>query len=518
MTMAAANDDTDLLRRYAEERAEDAFAELVRRYIDLVHSAALRQVGGNAATAADVTQSVFVELAHNAGRLAGHPALTGWLYTTTRRMAAHAVRSEARRERREQEAHAMQELLREPVGPDLDWTRLRPVLDAAMHDLGEADRLAVLLRHFEQRPFAEVGAKLGLSENAARMRVSRALDKLRAKLAKRGVTSTASALATALAGRAIAAAPDALAAKLTIAALSATATTTSTSGLLTLMASTQSKITAGAAGLVILATAFSVQHLRAARLIEEKAALERRLDGIADELASTRLVSKQRSEELAKLRTVQPELLRLRGEVARLHREVGTNVAKAPAPGTVDATPETRPTKLSMQVTVPAGSSVLTGGYAPEPGKRTLLVVTPEADVTDPSRPKVEVRSQMFVGSEALMTRLGFASYFTGDGDATSRTTMTAEETLALRKKFEATEGLVMVGDPSLETLSGRSGRFVLGTDGHSERLMFEIVPTVTDQGAVDLSMVIGLAPGTGSAADAESASSPQAVPDGEKP
>jgi DNA-directed RNA polymerase specialized sigma24 family protein len=106
-------DDATLLRRYADEKSDEAFAELVRRYIALVHSAALRQVGGNTATAVDVTQSVFTELARHVDRLAHHPALTGWLYTTTHRIAARHVRSEIRRQRREKEAHAMQKLLPE---------------------------------------------------------------------------------------------------------------------------------------------------------------------------------------------------------------------------------------------------------------------------------------------------------------------------------------------------------------------------------------------------------------------
>jgi len=232
MTMAAAmTDDAELLRRYAGDRADDAFAELVQRHLDLVHSAALRQVGGNPASAADVAQAVFTELARHAGRLTRHPALTGWLYTTTHRMAARHVRGEVRRQRREQEAHVMQELQRD-TGPELDWARLRPVLDAAMHDLGETDRTAVLLRHFERRPLAEVGSKLGLSENAARMRVDRALDKLRAKLARRGVTSTASALAVALTGQAVTAAPTTLASCISTTASSAAAATASHFGLL----------------------------------------------------------------------------------------------------------------------------------------------------------------------------------------------------------------------------------------------------------------------------------------------
>src|SRR5438552_2845236 len=97
-------DDGVLLRRYADERSEEAFTEVVRRHLGLVYSAALRQVGGNAATAEDVSQMVFAEMARKARSLASHPALCGWLYTITRRIASRAVRDAARRQRREEES------------------------------------------------------------------------------------------------------------------------------------------------------------------------------------------------------------------------------------------------------------------------------------------------------------------------------------------------------------------------------------------------------------------------------
>src|SRR4051812_2697850 len=87
-------DDAELLCRYARDRAEDAFAELVRRHLDGVYSAALRRVGGDTHLAEDVAQQVFTAAARRAAWLARHPALTGWLYATTRNVAANVVRSE----------------------------------------------------------------------------------------------------------------------------------------------------------------------------------------------------------------------------------------------------------------------------------------------------------------------------------------------------------------------------------------------------------------------------------------
>ncbi len=203
--------DAELLIRYANEKSDTAFAELVRRYVDLVYSAAVRQVGGDAHRAQDVTQVVFTTLARKAGSLMRHPVLAAWLYTTTHHAAAKTIRTEMRRQVREQRAHAMNENLADD-GAAIDWEQVRPVLDEAMRHLHERDREAVLLRYFAQRPFTEIGAALKVSEDAARMRVERALERLHALLARRGVTSTAGALAAALSHQAVTAAPAGLAA------------------------------------------------------------------------------------------------------------------------------------------------------------------------------------------------------------------------------------------------------------------------------------------------------------------
>lgn len=212
-------EDPELLQRYADDRAEGAFAELVRRHVDLVYSAALRQVHGDTHLAQDVTQLVFADLARKAGKLARHRVLAGWLFTSTRYAAAKLVRGEQRRRARETTAELMREILHDDGAEALDWARVRPVLDAALAELGEADREAPLLRFFEGRDYAGVGARLGLGENAARMRVERAVEKLRAALDRRGVHSTGAALALALASQAVTAAPVGLAASVTGVAL-----------------------------------------------------------------------------------------------------------------------------------------------------------------------------------------------------------------------------------------------------------------------------------------------------------
>jgi RNA polymerase sigma factor (sigma-70 family) len=311
-------DDSSLLRRFAEDRSEEAFAELVRRHLNLVYSAALRKVGGDAHRAAEVSQTVFTVLARNAPALACHPVLTGWLYTTTHFTAAKLVRAERRRLAREQEAQAMQDLLSSPA-PEAGWDRLRPVLDDVMHDLNERDREAVLLRFFEGRPFAQVGARLGLSENAARMRVERALDKLHALLARRGITSTTGALTLLLAEHTVAAAPVGLAVTVSGAALAGTAG----GGSLAFWSFLSTpKLLAGAVGAAALAVGIGVvvQQQSTAALQDEVEGLQQQnqvIGSLRDE--HRRLTGIQLSPaELDRLRNDRAELPRLREEVAAL--------------------------------------------------------------------------------------------------------------------------------------------------------------------------------------------------------
>ena len=201
-------DDAELLRQYASERSNSAFAELVSRHIDLVYSVALRKVGGDSHGARDVAQYVFIELARKSKTLTRYRALTGWLYLTTHHRAAQMVRSERRRQIREHEAYSMNAISN---APDVDWYKLRPVLDDALQEMKELDREAILLRYFEQRSLAAIGSALDVTEDAARMRVDRALEKLRILLVHRGVPSTAAALSIAL-GSQVVAAPAGIAA------------------------------------------------------------------------------------------------------------------------------------------------------------------------------------------------------------------------------------------------------------------------------------------------------------------
>ena len=213
-----------MLRDYAERRSETAFAEVVRRHVDLVYSAALRMVG-DTHLAEDVTQAVFMALAQRAGQLANRPVLCGWLHLTARNLAANAVRSDVRRRMREQEAAAMNELL--SAEADTLWEQIAPQLDAALGELNEADRDAVLLRYFEKKSAQEMAVILGSSAEAAQKRVSRAVERLRESFAKRNVTIGASGLIVLITVNAVQSAPAGLAVAISTAALAGAAVSAS---------------------------------------------------------------------------------------------------------------------------------------------------------------------------------------------------------------------------------------------------------------------------------------------------
>ncbi len=222
-------DDNQLLQDFTERQSDAAFAALVTRYVSLVYSVALRQTS-NPDAAEEITQAVFLILARKAATLGPKTILSGWLYQTARLTAANFLRGQIRRQQREQEAY-MQSVLNEPQ-PNADeaWQRIAPLLDDALGKLGERDRHAIVLRFFESKSLGEVGAALGASEDAAKMRVNRALEKLRTIFSKRGVTLTAALIANAVAANSVQAAPVGLAVTVTTTAakgtlISATITT-----------------------------------------------------------------------------------------------------------------------------------------------------------------------------------------------------------------------------------------------------------------------------------------------------
>lgn len=257
-------DDIVLLREFAATESESAFATLVSRHINLVYSTALRNVG-NAHAAEEITQAVFIILARKAKAISGKTILSGWLYQTTRLTAANFLRGEIRRQKREQEAY-MQSTLNEP--DETIWPQIAPLLDGALEKLGERDRNAIVLRFFENKNLREVGAALGASEDAAKMRVNRALEKLRKIFTRRGVTFSAAAIAGAISANSVHAAPMGLAKTISAVVIAKGAavggsTLALVKGALKLMAWTKMKIAIVASACVLLAagtTTVVVKH------------------------------------------------------------------------------------------------------------------------------------------------------------------------------------------------------------------------------------------------------------------
>ena len=317
-------DDLQLLRQYVNESSESAFGELVARHVNLVYSAALRRTGGDAHLAQDVAQLVFTDLARKAHSLPPGVVLAGWLHCASRFAAAQLIRTERRRQLREQEAVTMNASEAAP-----DWEQIRPLLDAVLDELSAADRDALVLRFMEQRSLAEVGTALGANEDAARKRVNRALEKMRARLVRKGVATSAVSLSTAITVNAVQTAPAGLAATLTSASLATAAGgTTGTLTLLKYMIMT--KLQLGIIGAVIvagIAAPLAMQHQTGVKLREREETL------------------RLQNEQLARLTA---ENARLSQILAQARSQPWSNL---PAPPPRAAVPATSPPVDDLQAT-----------------------------------------------------------------------------------------------------------------------------------------------------------------------
>jgi RNA polymerase sigma factor (sigma-70 family) len=199
-------DNHELLAEFARSGSESAFATLVARHVNLVYSTAVR-VTGNPHHAEEISQAVFIILARKAGKLSPRIVLSGWLYQVARFTALNFVKGEIRRQRREQEAYMQTTSNELEAG---NWEQIAPLLDEAMGQLSETDRNAVVLRFFENKTAVEMSSELKLTGTAAHKRMSRALEKLRRFLAKRGVNSTTAIIAGAISSNSVQAAPAGL--------------------------------------------------------------------------------------------------------------------------------------------------------------------------------------------------------------------------------------------------------------------------------------------------------------------
>jgi RNA polymerase sigma factor (sigma-70 family) len=317
--------DAQLLRAYAERGTEAAFAEIVARHTDLVYSAALRQVY-SPDLARDATQSVFTDLARKArsvsANLSPAASLVGWLYRGTRFAARDLYRNETRRTQRERQA--MEQL--HPAPETLpDWEHLRPALDDAMSELDDTDRDAVLLRYFKNHDLRTVGATLGISDDAAQKRVSRAVERLREFFAKRGVTVGTSGLAVVISANAVQAAPVGLALTISTAAaltgttLATTATVTATKAI----AMTALQKTIVTATVAVLAGAGIYEARQAAQLREQVQTLQEQRAPLTEQTAQLNQALFEATNQAAGLSDENQRLKRNNTDVLRLRAETG---------------------------------------------------------------------------------------------------------------------------------------------------------------------------------------------------
>lgn len=321
--MKQMTESQQLLTEYVKTGSETAFRDLVTRYVDLVHSAAVRLVNGDTHLAEDVTQTVFADLAKLARTLSRDVMLGGWLHRHTCYVASKTLRAERRRLARERQAVEMNSLEDHSAA---NLATVAPILDDAINQLGAEDRTAILLRFFEQHDFKSVGEALGSNEEAARKRVDRALDKLESLLKRRGVAFSAAALASALSAQAVTAAPAGLAITISSVALtSATAGGGATLTILNIMSMTKLKV-----GIITVAVAAGVtipvvmQQQTKTQLAEANEALRQKTEQLAELTAENErlagLVAKTTTTSTATPSANPPsrELLKLRSEVGRL--------------------------------------------------------------------------------------------------------------------------------------------------------------------------------------------------------
>ncbi|MBN9688794.1 MAG: sigma-70 family RNA polymerase sigma factor [Verrucomicrobia bacterium] len=469
--MNADADNAALLREFVELRSETAFATLVRQNLNFVYSVALRRCGGRTVLAEEVCQLVFIDLARQARALPIEYSVAGWLHQHTCFVAAKQLRTERRRERREDIAMQLRTL-----ADETDWSRLAPVLDDSLLELTPPDREPLVQRFFGQQSFAQIGVSLGLSENAARMRVDRALEKLRRRLATRGITSTAEALGLVIAAQAVGAAPIGLGIVVTAASLAASASTASTFGLLSFLAMMKSKA-AFAAILLLAVTVGWVFHQRTLQLRSENEFLRDRLEAATVEARLAAEKGRLAEDELDRGRAEQQELLKLRGELARLRGQVAKESSTASLSPPAQRWAET----WQVQATLGLQETLLTPGGAWGTNESLLLIRPVTEEFAD--QRVLQYESVIITAPAELLKSQGLTRW--SDRGAEVLSDGAAADLVEILEKGGATISR------TTPTAPGAEGNVYVGftEDDRDETLNFTLTPVPAADGRLSLSI-----------------------------
>lgn len=492
-----ASDDMTLAGEYARSGSEQAFATLVSHHINMVYSVALRRTRDHH-LAEDIAQGVFALLARKAASLPPGTILSAWLCRAARYVAADMLKTQKRRQSREHES-AMQSESNEMGGEA--WALVAPLLDEAIEGLCEAEQSAVTLRFFENQSFKEVGAALGLEEDAARMRVNRAVEKLREFFKGRGVELSSTAIAAAIGAHSIQAAPAGLAASVVAGALSAglgssaglAAAATKTIAMTTIQKTMVWTSLAILAGAVIYQARLAAEWRDEFQTLQRQREEQTRQAGQQGDAAARRFGSL--ADELQAVKSGLSELPRLRGEVARLREEARAASAKireAEAIQTALArfmsnTPLVRTFVSPLTVAEASwGEAVVMGGWKLPSGKRALMLAMPRQEQTPQA---VGVKASILEYTEEAGAALGLEE-FNSDAPPPRRRKLSASEVEALVSAAKESSGISVRDGFSLTTLSGRRARLQSGEthmtpagENYWTGAALDLVPTISPDG-----------------------------------
>src|SRR5579872_101849 len=457
-------EDKQLIAQYAAERAEAPFAELVRRHLNLVYATALRHVNGDKDLAEDIAQTVFSDLARKANQLTRNTSVAGWLYTSARFAAANAVRSEARRRVREETANAM---IDRDTNSDEASIELRFLVDDALDQLSQTDREAILLRYFESFDFAAVGEALGTTQNAARMRVERSLEKLRAILEKRGLTTTSAALAATFSEWAAKATPAELPRILVASAMSQAANSgTAMSPLAKLWTAINSKVVGAAAMFAVFAGAIYVVQDAARHKLGSAPLAPRSLNNstTAGGAGTTPALVRPTGDAHALQKLLERHDARVRAEREHRAEVARTNWDKATKEfdDWIKASDGTGVQRFGAKIRVALGSgqTLVTGGWSPEPGKRIVAFVTlVQIDAAGNRAPpgtssgQISLESRVVSGKPEVFDKLGLQTVTAPGRESTVEKTMTSAEAETLASALEKADDTDLLAAPRVTTL-----------------------------------------------------------------